>query len=401
MLFVLLMKLLVNHNSAATLDDSSFRRVLGIYPEEELAKRKIFAAALRDGEIEFSDLKEEAAKIIIPWQMFFLEPPKLDAELERIEELRHKAAASRVAKRAGSGKVTSKRILDRLVRCHAYLAANHKLGKNAFCGSLRGIRRLPDVVAQLCLHFDIDMNSFRIKNKKDALAYLIEKVESGQVNVCQGVLTNKILPLLEDSRSVYKNTSGFVIADESLPFVFLPSEINPNEREGRQIFTLVYLLALIGLDAYDYQIERDFKVSMLAAKGRQKNAYHIVSEFLLPFVETEPLRGTLITAEVRDRLARGHKLTPTAVMVILRKRDIVSQREYVALLPPAPPARGKKGGAPVPIEFSVRKFNGRYVSELVNSDFKVGKITAVQTQYLLLGSINKNGFKKYKHNLGL
>ncbi len=401
MLSLLLMELLVNRANATTLDDTSFRRVLNIYPEEELAKRKIFAAALRDGEIEFKDLKEEAEKIIIPWQMFFLEPAKLETELTRIEELRHKAAASQLAKRAGSGKVTSKRILDRLVRCHAYVAANHSLKKNPFCGSLRDVRRLPDAAAQLCKHFGIDMGSFRSKNKADALAYLIEKTESGQVNVCQGVLTNKILPLLTDSRSVYKNTSGFVIRDESLPFIFLPSEVNPDEREGRQILTLLYLLALIGLDAYDYQIERDFKVKMLAAKGREKSAYYIVSEFLLPFAETELLRGTVITADLRDELARTHKLTPTAVVVILLKREIISAAQYRALVPPLAPARGKKGGAPVPIESSVKKFNGKYACDYINGDFSSGKLTAVQAQYLLFGSINKSGFKKYKKNLGI
>jgi len=281
------------------------------------------------------------------------------------------------------------------------VAGNHALKKNGFCGSLRDVRRLPDAVAQLCQHFSINMGEFRSKKKADALAYLIEKAEGGQVNVCQGVLTNKILPLLTDSRSVYKNTSGFVIRDEALPFLFLPSEVNPDEREGRQIFTLLYLLALIGLDAYDYQIERDFKVGMLAAKGRQKSAYHIASEFLLPFADTEALRGTAITAETRDKLAREYKLTPTAVVVILRKREIISASEYAALLPPPPPARGPKGGAPVPIESSVKKFNGKYACDYINGDFSSGKLTAVQTQYLLFGSINKNGFKKYKNNLGL
>lgn len=395
------MNLLINGTLATTLDDDSFSRVLGIYPEEGLAKRKAFATAISDGEIEFETLKDEAAKIIIPWQMFFLEPSRLEAELKRIEGLRHGAAASQVAKRTGSGKVTSKRILDRLIRCHAYIAANHKLRKNDFCSSLKGARKLPDAVAQISKHFGIDVNEFRSKNKVDALAYLIEKVESGQVNVCQGVLTNKILPLLTDSRSVYKNTSGFVIRDEALPFLFLPSEVNPNEREGRQIFTILYLLALIGLDAYEYQIERDFKVSMLAAKGREKSAYNIAAEFLLPFAETEPLRGTAITAEVRDRIARKYKLTPTAVVVILRKREIISAPEYTALLPPPAPAQGTKGGAPVAIELSVKKFNGKAACDYINADFSAGKLTAVQAQYLLFGSINKNGFKKYKRNTGI
>jgi hypothetical protein len=244
------------------------------------------------------------------------------------------------------------------------------------------------------------MGHFRSRNKENALAYLIERIEDGQINVCQGVLTNKILPALSDSRSVYKNTSGFVIRDDRVPFIFIPSEVNPDEREGRQIFTLLYLLALIGLEAYEFQIEKDFKISMLSAVGRQKTAYSIVAEFLLPTEVTEQFRGTTITADVRDMFARKYKLTPSAVILILRKRNIIAQGEYVALLPPsAPPAKGK--GRTPGIESSVRKFNGKYTFEFVNRDLAASKITPVQTQYLLFGAINKSGFRKYRNKLGI
>lgn len=397
------MKLLINNKISATLDDKSFRGVLSIYPEEELAKRKIFAEALKNGEIDFNDLKSEAEKIIIPWQMFFLELKNLKVELTRIEKLRHQAEMVQAAKRKGAGKVTSKRILDRLIRSHAYIAANHKLTENTFCGSLKSTVLYSDAVSKICKYFDIDINSFRSKNKSNALAYLIEKVESKQINICQGVLnSNKILPLLNDSRSVYKNTSGFVIRDESLPFLFIPSEVNPDERDGRQIFTLLYLLVLIGLDAYSYQIDRDFKTKMLSAKGQERKAYGIVSEFLLPLEKTKELEGTTITSEIRDNLAKEYKLTPTAVVVILKKRGVISEPEYKSLIPTLPPAMGKKGNSRTPrIEFSVRKFNGKYAYKYINEDFTAGKLTSVQTQYLLFGCIYKKGFKKYRQNLGI
>jgi Zn-dependent peptidase ImmA (M78 family) len=242
---------------------------------------------------------------------------------------------------------------------------------------------------------------FRRKSKQDALAYLVEKCENGKINVCQGVLTNKILPHLKTSRSVYKNTSGFVIHDDAVPFVFIPSEVNPDEREGRQIFTLAFPIALIGLDAYEYQIEPDFKVSLLAARGMQSRAYSIASEFLLPYEDTAVLQGNQITTATRDELAQKYKITPTAVTVILRKRGLVSGVEYEALLPSStlPPA---KSVARTPsIELSVRKFNGRYAFELINADFAQRKISAMQIQYLLFGAPNKRGFKKYKSQLGL
>jgi hypothetical protein len=394
------MNLMIDNTIATQLDREAFERVLNVYPEEEIAKRRIFAEALRSDEIDFEALKEEAGKLIIPWQMFFLDRSSLEVELARIERLRHKASSRLFAKRSGAGSVTSKRILDRLIRCQTYIGANHTIEKNAFCGSLKG-RSVGDAVRHISRHLGIDPNAFRAKNKVDALSYLIDKVEQGRINVSQGVLTNKILPLLSDSRNVYKNTSGFVIGDASVPFLFIPSEINPDEREGRQILTLVYLVTLIGLDAYEYQIERDFKASMLRAVGQQRTAYDIVSEFLLPFADTEPFREVDVTVSTRDWLAQRYKLTPSAVAVILRKRKIISFQKYKDLLPPAAPPRPRKGGSTPRVEASVRKFNGKYSYEYINRDFASGKITPVQTQYLLFGSINKNGFRKYKRNLGL
>jgi hypothetical protein len=69
---------------------------------------------------------------------------------------------------------------------------------------------------------------------------------------------------------------------------------------------------------------------------------------------------------------------------------------------PLPAAGGGKSVARTPsIEKSVRKFNGKYAFDYINGDFTAGKITAVQAQYLLFGSINKGGFRKYKSKLGL
>lgn len=395
------MNLLVHGQLAAVLEDATFESVLNIYPEEELAKKPAFAAALQNGAIEFKTLKDEAGRILIPWQMFFLDPTNLDAELSRIERLRHKASRRLLSKRRGSGNVTSKRILDRLVRCQTYISENHSTkSSNRFCGSLKK-QSVGDAVRKIGEHFAIDMDTFRRKNKRDALAYLIEKIESGGVNICQGVLTNKILPHLKASRSVYKNTSGFVIHDENFPFAFIPSEINPDEREGRQIFTLVFLVALIGLEAYEYQMEQDFKVSMLKARGLQRKAYDIATELLLPSGHTAALEGASITFETREQLSRRYKLTPTAVVVILKKRGLISATEYEDLLPAPTLASGKSVARTPSIELSVRKFNGRYAFEYINSDFASRKITAVQMQYLLFGAINKKGFKQYKVKLGL
>lgn len=399
------MQIFVDKKPSLTVNDSVVRKVLGIYPEELLESRKFFDAAFRTGGFEFKDLQAEADTILIPWQLFLLEEAKLDAELKRIEDLRlEKVSEKLIVKRKGYGDITSKRILDRLIRSQNYLIRNGTFEVNDYCGSLKG-KSISQAAKQITTHFEVNASSFRRGSKRDALAYLIEKIENKQINVCQGVLdSNKILPVLDNSRSVYKNTSGFAIKDDRVPFIFIPSEINPDEREGRQILTLVYLIALVGLDEYNFVLRKDFKTQLLTAKGIENLAYNIASEFLLPWSVTAGYRGTQISEALRDFLSSKYQLSPTAVVTILRKRRVISSfEEYSALLPdPPPPGKSKSEGGRTPsIERSVRKFLGKLAYEVLNGDIRSKKTGAVRAQYIIFGSPRKRAFFMYRKNLGL
>lgn len=394
------MKLKVRNTEAVRLNDESFERVLNMYPEEAIAQRAVFAEALRTGAIEFEALRNEAAKTLIDWQLFLLEPPQLIKEMQRIEARRHQAAPVLAAKRSGAGRITSRRILDRLIRCQTYVAQRTTLSKNTLCGALDGLE-VVEAAARLREKLGFVPRVFRAASKGDALQHLIGIAEGRQINVCQGVLTNKMLPQLTDSRSVFRNTSGFVLANDKVPFLFLPSEVNPNESDGRQIFTIVYLLVVIGLGAYEYLIALDLAMAMLKSRGKQALVYAITAEFLLPATDTENIVGAAVTGNLRDELARKYKLTPTAVLVILRKRGILSAKQYEALLQPTPMLPKRPGGRAVSIERSVRKFNGKYAFEQINRDFAARRITGVQLQRLLFGSISKRVFREYRRALEL
>ncbi|MDR3526619.1 MAG: hypothetical protein P4L57_05020 [Rhizomicrobium sp.] len=269
-----------NSTTKTEIENAVVTRVLSMYPEEELLHRDVFATALRDGKIDFAELRKQCDVISLPWQLFFLSLPKLDRELRKIEENRKTRLSSKfIAKRAGVGGPSSKRILDRLIRLQNFGCESTKLNKNSYCGSLKGLSVL-DAAEKIRSHFGIDSDSLRGKRKDAALRYLIDCFESKQINVCQGVLTNKILPQFPEARSVYKNTSGFAIHDACVPYVFLPSEANPDERDGRQIYTLAYLIALIGLDAYSYVLEKDFKAKALRGRGIPGRIHDIASEVL-------------------------------------------------------------------------------------------------------------------------
>lgn len=390
----------VNGKKSTEIDTLVVEQILNIYPEEKLTERTIFKDAFSNDSIEFKNLKEESNKILIPWQLFLLENAILKVELDHIEKMRaDKISPKLMAKRKGAGGITSTRIIDRLIRLQNFILNTGLPQKNAFCGSVGGnVKKSADFIVS---YFRIDITKY--KNKDDFLKYLIERIEDKHINISQGVLTNKILP---NSRvvnnQVYKNTSGFIIKDEAVPFVFLPSEINPDEVSGRQIYTLVYLVVLIGMNEYDYYLERDFKAKAISAKGKQKIAHGITSEILLPYQHTEHLRGQPITSQIRDGLASKYKITPTAVVVILRIRNIIKTKsEYELLLPPPyVPRKNNESHMRSPkIETSVRKFCGKYSFEQINTQIKSGSISSTNAQYLLFGVVNKINYKKYRLNL--
>lgn len=394
----------VKGTSSTEIEDGVVECVLGIYPEEKLASRPVFKDAFDNGHVAFNDLQEESEKILIPWQMFFLTRVNLDAQITHIDNQRqHKVSAKLVAKRKGSGDVTSKRIVDRLIRQQNFLTGTTRFTNNSFCGSLHGVQtsRAVDLILS---HFEIDRAVlWHYTSKGRALDYLIEKIESKNVNVSRGVLTNKILPNWRVVPSdVYRSTSGFVIRDDCVPFIFLPSEVNPDEVESRQIYTLIYLLAIIGLEQYDHFLDKDFKAKMLEAKGMTARLHAITTEFLIPASGVEYLRDQDITASLRDTLSSKFKVSPLALVITLRKRGIISNAEYEVLKPPPYVPKKITGHVSSPrVSTSVEKFCGQMTFRAINVAIRRGTLPSVQAQHLIWGAVNKTGYRKYRNELGI
>lgn len=399
------MRVTVNGTNSTEIEDSVVERVLDQYPEEELATRNVFEEAFSNGTIEFSDLKEESDKILIPWQMFFLTTANLNQQLTHIDTVRqHKVSAKLVAKRRGTGDVTSKRIVDRLIRQQNFLTAPGTFPSNTFCGSLTNVPT-KQAAKQILTHFDISQDFlWRYRGKGRALEYLIRKVESGNINVSRGVLTNKLLPTWQVVPSdVYRNTSGFVVKDDCVPFVFLPNEVNPDEVESRQIYTLVYLIAVIGLGQYDYYLDKDFKAKMLGATGMNARLHAITTELLMPESETDKLRGQTITAARRDELADTFKVSPSALVITLCRRGVITRKQFDALKPPpyVPKKRTNSHTRSPKVSTSVKKFCGEKSFNAINAGIRTGTLKSIQAQYLIFGAVNKKGYRKYRNELGI
>lgn len=394
----------VANKDAVEINDDTVRGVLSFYPEEELAGRRFFEEGFDKGHISYKGLLGECDSIQIPWQMFFLNYDNLKIQIDRIIKSReYKFSAKFFTKREGVGGITSRRIIDRLIRLQNFVVNNYEFQKNIFCGSLSG------KVQSACVKtfFDtLEINEEKIRSdrKETVLQYLIDRAGAKYINVSRGVWKGGILPEVKGVNKVYKNTSGFVIKDDYVPFLFLPDEINPDEVTGRRIYTLVYLLVCIGLDEYDYFIESEFRISALKNSGPQSKVHNIVGGILLPEEETEKLRGAKVTVMDRDRLAHNYKITPTAVVVILKRRGIIkTQKEYEALLPE--PYQPKKGIStpmnPAKVKTSVKKFCGSVAFDVINKSIESKALKSIEAQYLIFGGVKKGKYKEYCSQIGV
>ncbi len=394
----------VNGNNSTEIEDSVVERVLKLYPEEKLDQRVVFQNAFSKGRIEYKDLLSESDKLLIPWQMFFLSDANFNTQITHIEtERKHKVSAKLVAKRRGTGEVTSKRIMDRLIRQQNFLTSTGTFLPNTFCGSLKGVQTRK-AAEHILKHFSIDRNNlWKYTGKGRALEYLTEQIQSANINVSRGVLTNKLLPT---SRvvpgDVYRNTSGFAIKDDCVPFIFLPSEINPDEVESRQIYTLVYLIAVIGLDQYEYYLDKNFKAKIMEAKGMAARIHAITAEFLIPNDETEKIRGQSITPVTIETLSGKFKVSPLALVTTLRIRGIITKPEYEALKPAPFVSKKQKGHMRSPkVSTSVEKFCGSKSFTAINDGIRSKALNSVQAQHLIFGAANKKGYYRYRNELGL
>lgn len=396
------MKLFVNNRESVYLDENTFLKILDMYPEENLKSRDFFSKSLIDKKIDLEKLKKEADIIQIPWQMFFLNPLNLEKELNQIENLRFEKIKKKffISKRNGLGNITSKRIIDRIIRIQESVVELTAPEINQFNNLLVG-NNYKQKSQKLIKFFDIDIDTFLEKNtKRESLEYLIEKIESKNIYVSQGVRTNKIFPESPSLRKIYKNTSGFVLKDDFIPFIFLPGELNDSESNGRQIYTLLYLLVVIGNGDYNYAVSknlnRKFKASYLIANGSRKEIFKTVSYILLPESVTNELNIN-INRNLVSKLSSLYKLTPTAVIITLLDRNIIDKDHYLVteIQNPSDSLLKKTFFDRVSVSESVKKSFGLKSFSILNKSFKDKKIRSKQLQYLIFGYINKAKFKEY------
>ncbi|MFA5931872.1 MAG: hypothetical protein WC793_00630 [Candidatus Paceibacterota bacterium] len=392
---------------AVELDDEVFKTLLNFYPEEKLTEHEVFKNAFEKGSITFNELKDISEKIHLPWQMFLLDENNLKKELKNIEDNRLDKFPKdllTIHKRKGRGDTTSKRIIDRQIRIQSFVVL--QLPDNFMCdfsGSLKS-KSIQEAVNYIINYFNIDLNYFRTRDSAEkSKEYLIEKIQGKEnINISQGVRTNGILPEIKNTFDLYRNTSGFVVKDKKIPFVFLPSEINPDENHFRQIYTLLYLLVVIGMEEYSHSIE-SYSIKKIKDDKKFKLMNDVVSEFLLPKSVTDNIKTENINKELINNLKEQYKISYTAILFILRfRKKIDKELQELLKLPEREPSIFqdiKKWFTHPHISTSVKKFCGDVAFNKVNTAIKNNSIYPNQAQMIIFGRFRKEKWIEYRSEI--
>jgi len=385
------------------IEDDVFKDLLSFYPEEKLIHRPKFSEALGKDSISYRDLKSEAETLFIPWQMFFLEKTKLETQLKNIEQNRaDRITTSFLSKRSGRSGSFSARLVDRFIRTQNFLVSNGSFSVNNFNKSLSGLN-ISEAVKSILSHFTIDMNIFRKQpTVAKAIDYLIACISKGNINVARGTTAHGLMPSTKNHRMLYKNMSGFCLKDDKVPFIYLSTnEVVGEEAVGRQVYTLVYLLTLIGLDIYSFAVNAKSVVRVPNGDARTQLANAITSELLIPKKELEIYRGKKITWDDVKSISLDFKVTPRAVLFRLKKDVFITAYEHDLLLNRNPfiPKTQRMNGPRV--ETSVKKLSGDLVFNSANSLTKVGTLRPIQAQIILFGKPDSIKWREYRTSMGI
>lgn len=385
------------------IEEASVEKILKIYPDEHLYERPVFSDAFATGELSLAALKSECGTLLIPWQLFLLQPGKLDRSIEQIHARRKaKFHEKLIASRNKDGSGISLRIADRVIGLQEF-ASKTISHPNEFCGILNDHdrSRWPEI---LISHFDINPSKLKNRPKKAALEYLIKQAEAKNIRVARGVLSTAamLFPVAREIQKTYRKSSGFVVHDLKLPYVFLPDEIGDNETTGRQILTLLVLLVLVGTNKYDIYLSGNLELRIRRDKILA-NAFGAATEILLPYAVSDVCKGVRITEAIRDELAASYMLSPSAVVVTLRQRGVIeSDKEQARLLDSIETSSGGAGPMKLPkIDTSIKKLCGESTTMDIVTALSNHKLKTVDAQYLMFGRIDKLRYAKFAATVGL
>lgn len=313
--------------------------------------------ALTSGVMPYRELVRMARQAEIPYPLFF-------APLDVVnEQVRMKTEALMVGFNKKTEFAMNSRsrvrinevelIVKDLLRKQEYLKTDEALPRNAIVNSLkRPGASVQEDAGKLMRLLDLGPTDLRsAKNKGEALALLIKKLEAQHVLVAQSAKNYMPQQMPKGARF-----SGMTIKDNKVPFIFIASgdEGEKFEPAGRRVFTLALLAVLVARGTFATVTYKDH-----TSDGTTFREWEITAEILMPAADFKG--ANLSTLDALRETSDEFKVTPSAVATRARRLGLLSGEEadrYLEELRLAyqsggnPPRRGPRGLK------ALRKYNG-------------------------------------------
>jgi hypothetical protein len=264
--------------------------------------------ALRKLEISFGELVDLARHGEIPFSLFFAPLPLVEAQLktktDKLLNGLNKATFS-VNSRVKVNLRDIELVVKDLLRKQELLKKHDQsLTKNTIIGLLaKPGESVAADAAKLMAALGLSHEAIRsASNKANALAYLVERLESRQILVSQSV--QHFMP----QRLTGVKFSGMTIKDAKVPYIFLaggePGDYQ--EPDGRRIFTLTLMSVLIARKIFAPLTYDGSSVDPVV-----KREYDIVGEMLMPASARHDV--SLESLDEIKAAADDFKVTPSAI----------------------------------------------------------------------------------------
>ena len=374
-------------------EEDNILNALDLYPDESLRERDSFKTILKTKELRLNnDFMNESARIKIPWQWFCLSSSNLHNQIQPIKNRRKQKASFPIANRPSSERTVSTRMVDRILDVQEFLLnKQYVIERNGLIGRYVD-SSYSELVQAIPRDLGIDMHYFRSRpSKGEALKYLIAQAEKHQFGVARIVYDHGLFPSIKQSKETFNKSSGFIVYDKKIPYIFLPAESGYSETPGRQIYSCFLLLAMAFKGAYNLMLtpheeERYHQTDVEDEAGRVGMLYWVVNEILLPRAATSQFGKQNIDRGLVLRLASKYKLTPQAVYVILSKRGLIDDDQDIDLHKKSE----SKGGSSLSLVPAIQKFCGPLTSARLLKSLKGNALTSTDFEHLVCGRRNKS-----------
>jgi Zn-dependent peptidase ImmA (M78 family) len=368
------------------IDRVVFDRLLDLSPIKEY---KDYEVALKSGSIKFKNLKKLALKAGVPYPLFFA--PRSVCELQLAEKesnLYQKISSKDEIRLSSRGKVELEDIeliVKDLARKQEFLKRRilPSANANSFIGSYaaklkKGVS-FDQIASEIRTFFNIDLAHLRTISKDKVLTYLRNCIESKGILVAFS--SHNYMP---QNLNKELELSGICIKDSKFPFIFINTRDGDDrpkiiESTGRQIFTLLTMVACIGMNK--------FILSSKSGKAKDdptKIAFQIASEIIIPQSQLKEMRN--FTLDDLKEKAHFFRVTPSMLLYQLKAHKKIDAKSadsfWAQLRKEAKRAEPKHKHAPLPVT-GYSKYNGERFSREVIKAHNNGLISHMEVKNIL------------------